>query len=104
MSTAGIQTRILHAPETLGLLTRDAFREAANELLDELGEGRGQLVVDLAATREIDSSGLSALVMIHRHATDRRQRLVLQHVGPEIQFLLALTKLDELFAPGDPRE
>jgi anti-anti-sigma regulatory factor len=88
---------VLQAPENLGLVTREPFRQKANALLDEMGEGRGQLVVDLGATREIDSAGLSALVMVHRHAAERRQQVLLQHVGPEIEFLLVLTKLDDLF-------
>jgi anti-anti-sigma regulatory factor len=88
---------VLQAPENLGLVTRDAFRQQANGLLDEMGVGRGQLVVDMAVTREIDSSGLSALVMVHRHATERRQQIMLRNVGPEIEFLLVLTKLDDLF-------
>jgi anti-anti-sigma factor len=91
------QSRALQAPENLGLDTREPFRQQANELLDEMGEGRGQLVIDLGATKAIDSSGLSALVMVHRHASERRQRIVLQRVGPEIEFLLVLTKLDDLF-------
>ncbi|HEY3933277.1 MAG TPA: STAS domain-containing protein [Gemmatimonadales bacterium] len=97
------QSRVLQAPENLGLATRESFREQANALLDEMGAGRGQLVVDMAQTREIDSSGLSALVMVHRHATERRQKVVLSNVGPEIEFLLVLTKLDDLFvfAPGE---
>lgn len=90
-------SRVLQAPESLGLATRESFRQQANALLDEMGEGRGQLVVDLGATKEIDSAGLSALVMVHRHATERRQQVMLQHVGPEIEFLLVLTKLDDLF-------
>jgi anti-anti-sigma factor len=89
---------VLQAPENLGLASRELFREQANQLLDEMGQGRGQLVVDLAATREIDSSGLSALVMVHRHATERRQSVILRNIGPEIGFLLVLTKLDDLFA------
>ena len=94
-------SRVLQAPETLGLETREPFRQQANTLLDEMGEGRGQLVVDLGATREIDSSGLSALVMVHRHAVERRQQVVLKNVGPEIEFLLVLTKLDDLFLFSD---
>ena len=90
-------SRVLQAPENLGLETREPFRQQANALLDEMGEGRGQLVVDLGATRAIDSSGLSALVMVHRHATERRQAVTLRNVGPEIEFLLVLTKLDDLF-------
>ncbi|MES1167233.1 MAG: STAS domain-containing protein [Pseudomonadota bacterium] len=90
-------SRVLQAPENLGLETREPFRQQANALLDEMGEGSGQLVVDLGGTREIDSSGLSALVMVHRHAAERRQQVVLRSVGPEIEFLLVLTKLDDLF-------
>jgi anti-anti-sigma factor len=97
VSTVQPQSRVLQAPENLGLATREAFREQANALLDDMGAGRGQLVVDMGHTREIDSSGLSALVMVHRHATERRQRIVLSNVGAEIEFLLVLTKLDDLF-------
>jgi len=101
ISTVQPHSRVLQAPETLGLETREPFRQQANALLDEMGEGRGQLVVDLGATREIDSSGLSALVMVHRHAVERRQQVVLKNVGPEIEFLLVLTKLDDLFLFSD---
>jgi anti-anti-sigma factor len=89
--------RVLQAPASLGLLSREGFRLRANDLLDEMAEGRGQLEIDLGETREIDSSGLSALVMVHRHASDRRQQVRLLHVRPEIEFLLVLTKLDDLF-------
>ncbi|MGH7592505.1 MAG: STAS domain-containing protein [Gemmatimonadales bacterium] len=97
VSTTQPHRRELQAPENLGLVTREAFREQANGLLDEMGAGRGELVVDMAPTRGIDSSGLSALVMVHRHATERRQQVVLRNVCPEIEFLLVLTKLDDLF-------
>ncbi len=89
--------RELPAPVTLGLATREAFRRSANELLDELAEGDGQLVVDFSGTKEVDSSGLGALVMVQRHAADRRQQVVLRAVSPELEFLLVLTKLDDLF-------
>jgi anti-anti-sigma factor len=89
--------RVLQAPESLGLSTRESFRESANALLDEMAEGAGQLVVDLGGTREVDSSGLGALVMVQRHAADRRQVIVLSGVGAELEFLLVLTKLDDLF-------
>ncbi len=89
--------RVLDAPTLLGLATRGGFREAANSLLDEMSAGNGELVIDLGATREVDSSGLGALVLIQRHAADRRQQVVLRGVGPELEYLLVLTKLDDLF-------
>lgn len=97
MSTAHPPARVLQAPASLGLATREAFRATANALLDEMSEGAGQLVVDLTGTREVDSSGLGALVMVQRHASDRRQQVVLRGVGAELEFLLVLTKLDDLF-------
>jgi anti-anti-sigma regulatory factor len=35
--------------------------------------------------------------MVQRHAADRRQQVVLRGVTPELEFLLVLTKLDDLF-------
>lgn len=90
-------SRVLPAPVNLGLQTREAFRQSATELLDEMPRGNGVLVVDFAATQEVDSAGLSALVMTQRHAADRGQQVMLSHVGAELEFLLVLTKLDDLF-------
>jgi len=89
--------RVLDAPTLLGLATREDFRRAANALVDEMDAGEGDLVIDLGATREVDSSGLGALILIQRHAADRRLRVVLRGVGPELEYLLVLTKLDDLF-------
>ena len=52
--------RGLVAPETLGLNSRVEIREAAKHLLAELPTGTGRLVIDLSATRTIDSAGLGA--------------------------------------------
>ncbi len=90
-------SRLLQAPAILGLSTREAFRDTATELLDAMPEGDGQLVIDFAATKDVDSAGLSTLVMLQRHAADRRQQIMLLHVGAELEFLLVLTKLDDLF-------
>ena len=100
VTTAQPPTRVLQAPETLGLATREAFREAANTLLDQMVEGAGQLVIDLSGTAKVDSSGLGALVMVQRHASDRRQRVMLRGVGAELEYTLVLTKLDDLFLFG----
>lgn len=96
-ATADPLQRVITAPELLGLATREVFRHEANDLLDELPEGEGSLVVDLTGTRKVDSSGLGALVMVQRHAAERRQQVVLRGVGPELEYLLVLTKLDDLF-------
>lgn len=102
VSTAQSPSRVLQAPENLGLATREDFRLEANSLLDQMAEGAGHLIVDLGSTRKVDSSGLSALVMIQRHASDRRQKVVLRGVGAELEFTLVLTKLDDLFLFAQP--
>jgi anti-anti-sigma factor len=89
--------RSLAAPETLGLDTRVEIRKTAIRLLEEMPEGTGRLVIDLARTRHVDSAGLGALMLIQRRAAERRQVVVLRNASEEIRFLLVLTKLDDLF-------
>jgi len=89
--------RAMAAPETLGLDTRVEIRKAAIRLLEEMPEGSGRLVIDLASTRQVDSAGLGALMLIQRRAAERRQVVVLRNLNEEIRFLLVLTKLDDLF-------
>ena len=89
--------RGLSAPDTLGLETRVQIRKAAIQLLEEMPEGTGRLVIDLGHTRYIDSAGLGALMLIQRRAAERRQAVVLRHPNEEIRFLLVLTKLYDLF-------
>src|SRR5262245_19663441 len=96
--------RGLSAPDTLGLETRVQIRKTAIQLLEQMPEGTGRLVIDLAHTRYIDSAGLGALMLIQRRAAERRQAVVLRHPNEEIRFLLVLTKLYDLFlveAPDD---
>ena len=48
-------------------------------------------------TREVDSAGLGALMLIQRMAAERRQIVVLRNPSEEVRFLLTLTKLYDLF-------
>ena len=89
--------RGLSAPDTLGLETRVQIRKAAIQLLEQMPEGTGRLVIDLGGTRHIDSAGLGALMLIQRRAAERRQDVVLRNPSEEIRFLLVLTKLYDLF-------
>jgi anti-anti-sigma factor len=97
MMTAHPTDRTLTAPEALGLDSRVTFRRSASALLDELPEGSGRLVIDLSATKQVDSAGLGALMMIQRKAAERRQTVCLRGPNEELRFLLVLTKLDDLF-------
>lgn len=97
MKASHSPVRELRAPETLGLDTRSDFRRAGIELLESLTEGDGSLVIDLTATRAVDSAGLGALMLVQRRAAERRLTVVLRNANEELRFLLALTKLDDLF-------
>jgi anti-anti-sigma regulatory factor len=89
--------RGLSAPDTLGLESRVEIRKAAIKLLEGMPEGTGRLVIDLGRTRQVDSAGLGALMLIQRRAAERRQTVVLRNPSEEIRFLLVLTKLYDLF-------
>jgi len=89
--------KVLAAPEKLGLESRTVFRRAASDLLEDLPEGAGRLVIDLSGTRHVDSAGLGALMLIQRRAAERRQVVCLRGANEELRFLLVLTKLDDLF-------
>lgn len=96
MSTR-LTEKTMAAPERLDLESRTAFRRAAGEVLDQLAEGTGRLIIDLSGTRSIDSAGLGALMLIQRKASERRQVVCLRGANEELRFLLVLTKLDDLF-------
>ena len=104
MPSAHATARELFAPERLGLETRVEFRTTAVEHLDHLPADTGTLVIDLSSTRHVDSAGLGALMLVQRHAAERRQTVVLRHPSDELRFLLAITKLAELVRLEPPRE
>jgi len=97
MRTPQQAERGLSAPDTLGLESRVEIRKAAIKLLEGMPEGTGRLVIDLGRTRQVDSAGLGALMLIQRRAAERRQTVVLRNPSEEIRFLLVLTKLYDLF-------
>jgi anti-anti-sigma regulatory factor len=89
--------RHMAAPRMLGLSTREEFREEAAELLAQLPVGSGELVIDFSETREVDSAGLGALVLIERHARSSSRSVALRGLSDQIRYTLTLTQLDGLF-------
>jgi len=96
MTATHTVARRIAAPADLGLDTRIAFREAAIAELGGMPEGAA-LGIDCSGTRKVDSAGLSALMLIQRHAADRGQWVALEGLSDEFRFLLALTRMDLLF-------
>ena len=97
MMATQVDARVLAGPVNLGLETRIEFRKAAVELMEAMTQPGSRLIIDLTATRTVDSAGLGVLMLIQRHAAERRLRVVLKRPNDELRFLLALTKLDDLF-------
>ncbi len=97
MMATQVDARELAGPVNLGLETRIEFRKAAVDLMDAMTQPGSRLIIDLTATRTVDSAGLGVLMLIQRHAAERRLRVVLKRPNDELKFLLALTKLDDLF-------
>lgn len=93
--------RILVAPERLDLETHEEFRRAAMTELEAFGEAAGRLVVDLTATKEVDSAGLGTLIMVRRRAAAHRQVVRLRGARTELRDVLVLAKLDDLFEIED---
>jgi anti-anti-sigma factor len=93
--------RTVAGPPHLGVDTRVSFRRMALEALDALPEGMGCLVVDLSATRLVDSAGVGVLVLVRQYAADRRQVVRLRGISEELRLLLVLTRLEDLFEIED---
>ena len=89
--------QVVVAPERLGLESRVRFREVASDLIDRTAPGMGRLVIDCGRLRSIDSAGLNTLILVQRKAATRRIRVFLRELDDELQALLVLTKLDDLF-------
>ena len=99
---ATARTAHLATPTRLVADTRAEFRAAALEQLEHASRiGAHALVIDLAATTEIDASGLGILVLLQKRARERGMGTSLEHPSVELRRMLALTRLDYLFAIGD---
>lgn len=69
-----------------------------HETLEEvIGESPSSLLVDLANVSFIDSTGLGALVVAHRHLEERGGRLRLVSVPPAVAQVLEVTGLTGRF-------
>ena len=69
---------------------------------DALRAGAKRLLIELQGVGFVDSAGLAALLNVLRRATAARAGLVLVGVPPQVQELLALTRIERefTFAPS----
>lgn len=85
-------TTVVSASGTLDIATADQFE---GEVTAALGNGR-PLLVDVSELAFCDSTGLGAIVRLHRLATTRDQEFRIRDPRPHIADLLAMTGIDKV--------
>jgi anti-sigma B factor antagonist len=80
-----------------GDLDSSSSAEMIEILEREIGRGAKQIVLDLAGTPYIDSSGLGALVMVLKKARLASGDVKLCGLEAEARKVLELTRLDRIF-------
>lgn len=74
-----------------------------NAVVDLANSGQLRVVLSLSRVEHIDSSGLGALIALHKTLAPPRGRLVLCEISPKILPVLKITRLDRVLAQAaDP--
>lgn len=81
---------VVHLQDRLDVTVAAETREFLHAAV---AEARGDVIVDLAAVKLIDATGLGVLVGAHRKAVRDGGRLLLRNVPPRTMRLLAMTRL-----------
>ena len=98
MSPIAMSRPPLRAPRRLVTETRAELRDAALRCLEELvREGASTLTIDLSDVSDVDIGGVGILVLIQKRARDRGVTTRLANAPVQVERLLALTLLDNLF-------
>jgi anti-sigma B factor antagonist len=85
---------VVAAPEEIDITNADELRAA---LLESAARGPGSFVVDLTRTQFCDTSGLHALVGVHKRARAEGGDLLLATGGAAVLRIFAITGLDQVF-------
>jgi anti-sigma B factor antagonist len=98
-----MQLKISEKDDTVIITVEEERMDAHNSgnlkerMLQLFDEGKCQLVIDLAAVRFIDSSGLGALVSGFKNASARDGSLKLCCLQPQVRSMFELTRLHRVF-------
>jgi anti-sigma B factor antagonist len=84
---------VLHLRGDLDVESAPTLLDAALPVLDTGDE----LVLELSALTFLDSSGLAALVRLHKRLVDKGAALVLRAVPANARRILEITSLDNVF-------
>lgn len=83
-----------------GALSMNVSEEAARLAIDEIGEGIAIVTVDLAGVHLIDSTGVRALVQIHRRVDEVGGRMLITRPHKTARRMLTLVHLDTVIPIG----
>jgi len=84
---------VVAAPEEIDITNADGLRSA---LLEAAAHGHGTLVADMTRTRFCDSSGLHALLAVHKRAQAQGGELLLVISAAAVLRILAITCIDRM--------
>ena len=84
----------ISAVKELAAVNANQFREWVRQ---SFVDGQKDIEMDLSQTTFIDSCGLGALVTLHKVARSRGGRLRLLSPQPQVQQLLELTRMSQIF-------
>jgi anti-sigma B factor antagonist len=82
----------------LNMATAPEFRSYLNAVIDD---GSSHVVVDLAETSFIDSSGLGALIGVLKRARSEGGDLRIATPSEQVRMVLGLTNLDRVLRPHE---
>lgn len=97
MSDLSHQHRVIEAPNHLGVDNRTAFFKDASDLIGQIPEGTGTLIIDMGRTRFVDAAGLSTLALVQRKAAEGQRVVSLKNPNEEVRFSIVLAGMDHLF-------
>jgi len=86
--------KIVHLPDKLTMQNASSIRK---EFIDMIDAGKNRLVLDMTDVSFTDSSGLAVLVAAYKGVKESNGCAVLLSPQPNVQSLLELTRLQELF-------
>ncbi len=87
-------TVLVSEVKELGAANSNAFRDWVRSSLQS---GQKNIDIDLSQTTFVDSSGLGALVALHKTACSRKGAVRLLDPQPSVQQVLELTRMHRIF-------
>jgi anti-anti-sigma factor len=87
-------TVVIEAHGTVDLLTAHVLEQVA---AGQVAQGRTRILIDLTGVPMCDSTGLTALIRIHRLAGAHGGHVRLVGLRPKVRALLELTNLTRIF-------